>query len=274
MDMVQEVLNFAAHALGLQELTVSALLRVALMALVGLVIIRLLMRIVDRLLDRAKSVVDIRIYIRSAIHVFLWFLLALVVAGSLGADVSSVIAMLSVAGLAVSLALQNTLSNLAGGLMILVTKPFAVGDYIDADGTAGTVSEIGLAYTKLTTPDSKRISVPNSQMSAAKIVNYTNEAGRRVDLYFSASYDAPTRTVKEAILEAAASIPAVRRDPEPVVWISAYQDSAVQYVVRAWTSTEDYWDVYNRLMEEVRESFARHGVEMTYNHLNVHLLDK
>ena len=274
MDMVQEVLNFAAHALGLQELTVSALLRVALMALVGLVIIRLLMRIVDRLLDRAKSVVDIRIYIRSAIHVFLWFLLALVVAGSLGADVSSVIAMLSVIGLAVSLALQNTLSNLAGGLMILVTKPFTVGDYIDAEGTAGTVTEIGLAYTKLTTPDSKRISVPNSQMSAAKIVNYTNEAGRRVDLYFSASYDAPTQTVRSAILEAVDAIPAVRRDPEPVVWISAYQDSAVQYVVRAWTSTEDYWDVYNLLMERVRESFARHGVEMTYNHLNVHLLDK
>ena len=80
--------------------------------------------------------------------------------------------------------------------------------------------------------------------------------------------------MKAAILEAVAAIPAVRRDPEPVVWISAYRDSAIDYVVRAWTSTEDYWDVYNRLMEEVRESFARHGVEMTYNHLNVHLLDK
>lgn len=273
MDMVQEVLKFAAHALGIQGRTVSALLRVALMALVGLVIIRLLMRIVDRLLDRAKSVVDIRIYIRSAIHVFLWFLLALVVAGSLGADVSSVIAMLSVAGLAVSLALQNTLSNLAGGLMILVTKPFAVGDYIDADGTAGTVSEIGLAYTKLTTPDSKRISVPNSQMSAAKIVNYTNEAGRRVDLIFSASYDAPTQTVKEAIREAVDAIPAIRQEPAPAIWINAYGASAIDYVVRAWTSTEDYWDVYYALMEGVRESFARHGVEMTYNHLNVHLME-
>lgn len=274
MDVFQEILNMAAHAVGLKELTVSSLVRVALMVLVGFVIIRVLMRVVDRLLDRAKSVADVRVYIRSAIHVFLWFLLALVVSGSLGADVSSVIAMASVAGLAVSLALQNTLSNLAGGLMILVTKPFEVGDYIDADGTAGTVSEIGLAYTKLTTPDGKRISVPNSQMSAAKIVNYTNEAGRRVDLTFSASYDAPTQAVRAAILEAAAAIPAVRRDPEPVVWISAYRDSAIDYVVRAWTSTEDYWDVYNRLMEEVRESFARHGVEMTYNHLNVHLLDK
>lgn len=274
MDMLQEILNLAARALGLKELTVGSLVRVALMVLVGFIVIRILMRIVDRLLDRAKSVEDVRVYIRSAIHIFLWFLLALVVAGSLGADLSSVIAMLSVIGLAVSLALQNTLSNLAGGLMILVTKPFTVGDYIDAEGTAGTVTEIGLAYTKLSTPDSKRISVPNSQMSAAKIVNYTNEAGRRVDLYFSASYDAPTQTVRSAILEAVDAIPAVRRDPEPVVWISAYQDSAIQYVVRAWTSTEDYWDVYNRLMEEVRESFARHGVEMTYNHLNVHLMDK
>ena len=273
MDVFQEILNMAAHAVGLKELTVSSLVRVALMVLVGFVIIRVLMRVVDRLLDRAKSVADVRVYIRSAVHVFLWFLLALVVSGSLGADVSSVIAMASVAGLAVSLALQNTLSNLAGGLMILVTKPFEVGDYIDADGTAGTVSEIGLAYTKLTTPDSKRISVPNSQMSAAKIVNYTNEAGRRVDLIFSASYDAPTQAVKAAILEAVAAIPAVRRDPEPVVWISAYRDSAIDYVVRAWTSTEDYWDVYYALMEGVRESFARHGVEMTYNHLNVHLME-
>ena len=274
MDMLQEILNLAARALGLKELTVGSLVRVALMVLVGFIVIRILMRIVDRLLDRAKSVEDVRVYIRSAIHIFLWFLLALVVAGSLGADLSSVIAMLSVIGLAVSLALQNTLSNLAGGLMILVTKPFTVGDYIDAEGTAGTVTEIGLAYTKLSTPDSKRISVPNSQMSSAKIVNYTNEAGRRVDLYFSASYDAPTQTVRSAILEAVDAIPAVRREPAPVVWINAYQDSAIQYVVRAWTSTEDYWDVYNRLMEEVRESFARHGVEMTYNHLNVHLLDK
>ena len=274
MNMVEEVLNVVAQSLGLKELTVSTLIRVALMVLVGFVVIRILMRIVDRLLDRAKSVVDIRVYIRSTIHILLWFLLALVVAGSLGADVSSVIAMLSVAGLAASLALQNTLSNLAGGLMILVTKPFAVGDYIDADGIAGTVTEIGLAYTKLSTPDSKRISVPNSQMSAAKITNYTNENGRRVDLVFSASYDAPTETVKTAIREVLDAIPAVRQEPAPAIWINAYGKSAIDYVVRAWTTTEDYWDVYYQLMEGVRESFARHGVEMTYDHLNVHLLDR
>ena len=218
--------------------------------------------------------VDIRVYISSGVNIFLWFLLALMIAGSLNIDVTSVIAMLSVAGLAVSLALQNTLSNLAGGLQILVSKPFVVGDYIDADGTAGTVAEIGLAYTKLTTPDAKRISVPNNQLAAAKVTNYTNEGGRRVDLVFSASYDAPTETEKTAIREVLDAIPAVRQDPKPVIWINAYGASSIDYVVRAWTTTQDYWDVYYALMEGVRDSFARHKVEMTYNHLNVHLLEK
>ena len=273
MDALQDVLNIVAKSVGLKELTLGSVLRVVLMVLIGYVVIRMIMRVVNRLLERSKSMADIRVYISTGVKVFLWFLLALMVAGSLDIDVTSVIAMLSVAGLAVSLALQNTLSNLAGGLQILVTKPFAVGDYIDAEGTAGTVSEIGLAYTKLTTPDAKRISVPNSQMSSAKITNYTNEDGRRVDMVFSASYDAPTLTVKTAIQEVLDAIPAIRQDPKPVIWINAYGASSIDYVVRAWTTTQDYWDVYYALMEGVRESFARHGVEMTYNHLNVHLID-
>lgn len=274
MEAFQEVLNIVAKTVGLKELTLGGIFRVVLLLLIGYVIIRMLMRVVDRLLDRSKSMADIRVYIRSGVHIFLWFLLALMVAGSLDIDVTSIIAMLSVAGLAVSLALQNTLSNLAGGLQILVTKPFVVGDYIDAEGTAGTVTEIGLAYTKLMTPDAKRISVPNSQMSGAKITNYTNEDGRRVDLVFSASYDAPTQTVKDAIQEVLDGIKEVRQDPKPVIWINAYGASSIDYVVRAWTGTREYWDVYYAIMEGVRESFARYGVEMTYNHLNVHILDK
>ncbi len=274
METLQQVLDLVGKTVGIKNLTLGGIVRVALLVLVGYVVIRMLMRVVDRLLERSKSMADIRVYISTGVKALLWFLLALMVAGSLNIDVTSVIAMLSVAGLAVSLALQNTLSNLAGGLQILVAKPFAVGDYIDAEGTAGTVAEIGLAYTKLTTPDAKRISVPNSQLSGAKITNYTNENGRRVDLVFSASYDAPTETVKTAIREVVDSIPAIRQDPEPVIWINAYGASSIDYVVRAWTTTKDYWDVYYALMEGVRESFARHGVEMTYNHLNVHLLEK
>lgn len=276
METVEEVLQTVGNTVGIRDLTLGVLLKVAAVVLVGWLVIRLLMRMVDRMLERSKSVASIRSYIRTAIHVFLWILLALMLAGTLDVDVTSIIAVLSVAGLAVSMALQNTLSNLAGGLMILVTKPFAVGDYveIDAGGSSGVVAEIGLAYTKLTTYDGKRVSIPNSQVSAAKIINYTNENGRRVDLVFSASYNAPTGQVKEALMEAVDALPAVRRDPAPAVWITKYGSSSIDYVVRVWTSTEDYWNVYNALMEGVRESFARHGVEMTYDHLNVHVVEK
>ena len=159
-----------------------------------------------------------------------------------------------------------------GGITLLVTKPFQVGDYVEADGVNGTVKAVDLSYTTLTTIDNKEIFIPNSQLSSVKIVNYTASGRRRVDLNFSASYDAPTQTVKTAIREVVDAIPQIIRDPEPVIWLSAYESSSIKYVVRAWTTTEDYWDVYYTLQEGVRESFARHGVEMTYDHLNVHLI--
>ena len=138
----------------------------------------------------------------------------------------------------------------------------------------GTVTAVDLSYTTFTTIDNKEIFVPNSQLSSVKIINYTASGKRRVDLNFTASYDAPTQTVKTAIMEVVDAIPQIIRDPEPVVWLSAYQSSSIQYVVRAWTATADYWDVYYAIQEGVRESFARYGVEMTYDHLNVHLIEQ
>lgn len=254
------------------NLTLGDILRIIVMILVGVVLIRVLTKVADRMLQRSKALVSLRVYVLSVFRVGLWFLLVLIVAESAGIPITSIIALLSVAGLAVSLALQNTLSNVAGGITLLVTKPFQVGDYIEADSVSGTVAAVDLSYTTLTTIDNKEIFIPNSQLSSTKIVNYTASGKRRVDLNFTASYDAPTKTVKTAIQEAVDSIPQIIREPEPVIWLSAYQSSCVQYVVRAWTATEDYWDVYYTLLEEVRESFVRHGVEMTYDHLNVHLL--
>jgi len=273
MDPNQVVSNIVEEV-DLKSLTLSKAALAAVLILVGAVIIKIVLKLVDRAISRSKSMHPVRGYLRSGLRVVLWMVLVIIAADSLGVEMTSLVALLSVAALAISLALKNTLSNLAGGLMLLVTKPFVLGDYIESDGTAGTVSEIGLAYTKLTTPDSKRIAIPNSQLSAAKIINYTNEEGRRVDVVFSASYDAPTETVKAAIREALSAIPAVRQDPAPAIWICKYGSSSIDYVVRAWTSSEEYWDVYNHLMEEVRESFARHGVEMTYDHLNVHIVEK
>lgn len=274
MENVQEVLSNVAGTLNLKTLSWDAALRVAVLVLVGMAVIRVLMKLVDRLLERSKSLASLHVYIRSMVRVGLWFLLVLMAAGSLGIDVTSIIALLSVAGLAVSLALQNTLSNLAGGIMLLVTKPFQVGDYVEADGVGGTIAAVDLSYTTFVTVDNKEIFVPNSQLSAAKIVNYSALGRRRVELTVNASYDAPTQTVKEAIQEVLDAIPQIQPDPAPAIWLSDYQSSSIQYVVRVWTAAGDYWDVYYAIQEGLRESFGRHGVEMTYDHLNVHILER
>lgn len=274
METIQSLIKTAGNTLGMENLTLWSLLRVAVLVLAGWLVIRLLMRMADRLLDQSKSVAAIKGYIHTALNIFLWFLLALMLAETLGIKATSIIAMLSVAGLAVSLALQNTLANLAGGLVLLVTKPFSPGDYVEADGVSGTIAGITLSYTTFITPDNKEIFVPNSQLSAAKIVNYNVLGRRRMDLNFTASYDAPTAQVRAAIEETLAAIPGILDDPAPAVYVSEYQSSSIQYLVRLWTAAGDYWDVYYALIEGVRESFARHGVEMTYDHLNVHIVER
>ena len=274
MKTVEEVLQTVGTAVGAKDLTLWGLLRVAVIVLAGWLIIKLLMRTADRLLDRSKALAPVKMYIRSALRVFLWFLLALMLAGTLGVEVTSIIAMLSVVGLAVSLALQNTLGNLAGGLVLLVAKPFVVGDYVEADGINGTIAAIDLAYTTFITPDNKKIFVPNSQLSATKITNYNTLGRRRMDVKFTASYDAPTAQVRTAIEAALSAVPGVLDDPAPVIYVSEYQASSIEYLTRLWTASDDYWTVYYALMEDVRESFARHGVEMTYDHLNVHIVEK
>lgn len=265
---VQEVIR----TLDPSKLSLDLFVRAIITFAVGFIILRLLMRTADRILKRHKSASGLEKPLRSILHFFLWILLILTVLGAMDVDIAPFIALLSVAGLAVSLALQNTLTNLAGGMTILAAKPFLPGDYIQADGVEGTVTAVGLAYTKLNSFDGKRISVPNSQLSAAKIINFTNhEEGRRVDLIFSASYDAPTQTVKQALQEVVDSIPQIKPDPAPAIRINAYQSSSIDYVVRVWTDSSEYWNVYYALLEGVRDSFRRHQVEMTYNHLNVHL---
>lgn len=270
---LQDILSGLTSGLNVSlNLSLGSVIRVAFLFLAGVILVRVLTKLVGRMLERSKALASLRVYILSVFRIGLWFLLVLMMAESVGIPTASIIALLSVAGLAVSLALQNTLSNVAGGITLLVTKPFQVGDYVEADGVNGTVKAVDLSYTTLTTIDNKEIFIPNSQLSSVKIVNYTASGRRRVDLNFSASYDAPTQTVKTAIREVVDAIPQIIRDPEPVIWLSAYESSSIKYVVRAWTTTEDYWDVYYTLQEGVRESFARHGVEMTYDHLNVHLM--
>ena len=254
-------------------ITFGGVLKGIALILIGMIVIRIIMKIVDGMLDKAKNLASLRVYIRSVVRVLLYFMLILVVAPAFGINVTSLIALLSVAGLAVSLALQNTLSNLAGGIMVLLSKPFEVGDFVESEGITGTVAGVDLAYTTIVTVDNKEVFVPNSHISAAKIINYNRLGKRRVDLNFTASYDAPTATVKKAIQEVVdAQSSMILTDPAPVVLLSAYLNSSIQYTVRVWVDAADYWTVYGNINEGVRESFARNNVEMTYEHVNVHLV--
>ena len=268
------VLSGLGLKLNLGALTLDKVAHVLLLILVGVVVIRVVLKLLDRVLARSKSLKSLSRYIHSVAKISMAFILVLMVAEDVGIHTTSLVAMLSVAGLAVSLALQNTLSNVAGGIMLLVTTPFQVGDYVEADGISGTVHAIDLSYTAILTIDGKEIFVPNSQLSGTKIINYTILGRRRVDLNFTASYDAPTATVKRAIGEVLEDIPQIIAEPAPEIHLSDYQASSIQYVVRAWTAAADYWTVYYAIQEGVREAFDRHGVEMTYDHLNVHILDR
>lgn len=231
---------------------------------------RVVLKVADKLFARSKLEKTIEKFLRSALRILMWALIFLIVAGSLGIDVSSMIALLSVASLAISLAVQGALSNLAGGLMLLSTRPFRVGDFVEVGTVSGTVQEIGMTYTTLATPDQKEIFVPNSEVASTKIINYTAVTDRRVDLTFTASYDDATDTVKAALLKAA-DLPQVHKDPAPFVAVNRYGDSSIEYVLRVWTSATDYWDAYFTIVENVRMRFDEAGISMTYPHLNVHL---
>ncbi len=264
-----DLFNFGIPALD-KVLNLAA--TVLLLLVLGVLVIRVILRLCDRVFDRSERLASFRTYLRSTLRVVLYILLTLAILGSVGVEITSFVALLSVAGLAVSLSLQNTLSNVAGGIMLLLSKPFTVGDYVSCDGIEGTVRAVDLAYTTFTTVDNKEIFVPNSQIVSAKITNYNALGRRRVDLTYTASYDAPTDDVRAAILEAAAAFPQIASDPEPSVVISDYGASSIAYFVRLWVPAVDYWTVYYGMNEKVRETFAAHKVEMTYDHLNVHML--
>ena len=225
-----------------------------------------------RVMDRAKKLdPTLRGFVQSAVRILLWVLTAIIVADALGLSTSSLVAVVSVIGLALSLSIQNVMANVFSGITLLVTKPFEAGDYVDISGKVGTVKRVGLFYTVLDTFENMRVSVPNADVTAAAVVNYSAEEVRRLDLTYSASYDAPTETVRAALLEAAEQDSRVLADPAPLAAIRSFGASAVDYALRVWCRQEDYWDVRFQLNELVRDSFARHGVQMTYEHLNVHI---
>jgi len=239
----------------------------------GIVVIRLATVALKRALEKSKLEKAAHSLILSLITVGLYLLLGLMIASCLGIDVTGVVALASVLTLSVSLALQNLLTNVFGGFTVLSNHPFHSGDYVQIGDVAGTVQEISMTYTKLATPDNKIISIPNSTVSAAQIINFSSAEDRRVEIAVSASYGDDTQKVIDALLDAAREA-AILSDPAPFAGVNAYGDSAISYVLRFWVKNADYWDVYYRVNQKISHVFHQEGITMTYPHLNVHIESK
>ena len=240
-----------------------------------LIALNLVMKVVDKLLSKATRIDGtLKGFIRSAARILLWILLVIIVAGALGIPTTSLVALISIAGLALSLSVQNILANLFSGLTLLITKPFKAGDYVEVAGKAGVIKTVGLFYTQMNTLDNVAISIPNGDITGSTVNNYSREPLRRVDMNFCASYDCSTEDVKAAIMEAISRDDKILADPAPFVRLNEYKDSVVDYVVRVWCKGADYWDVHFNLNENVRECFAEKGVKMSYGHVNVHIVEK
>ena len=256
----------------LAKFSFRAVLSAAATLLICLVAVHLLGKLLRRLLARTKLDERIQKYLLAGVKLILYIVTVLIVAESLNIPMTSLVALLSVGSLGVTIAAEDILGNVAGGLVILSAHPFSIGDYVEVGGVAGTVHEISLNHTKLVTPDWHLVMLPNKELASSQMTNYTVLGRRRVVQRVTASYDAPTETVKAACREAMGKTANLLPDPAPVVRLTDYGASSIEYTLRCWAKTEDYWQVYEDLREALRESFAAHGVEMTYDHLNVHVV--
>ncbi len=253
--------------------TLGHLLTAGLTFVVCLVAIRVIMRLVKSLLDRTSLDKRVTGLIANLLKYAMYVLTVVIVAQGLGINMSSLVALLSVLSLGVTLASENILGNFAGGLVIFSAHPFAINDFVEASGTMGTVEEIDLHHTRLMTPDGQDVYIPNRDLAATKIVNYTRLGRRRVIVKVTASYDAPTESVMSALRAAVASTPQILEDPAPIYHTSEYGASSIEYVIFAWCPARDYWPAYYGLMDALRPAFEEAGVEMTYDHLNVHFVN-
>ena len=257
---------------GLTSTAVEKVVPAVLILIAGILVIRVVMTVVKKLLEKTKLEKAAHGLVKSVARVVLYVLLGLILAGSLGIDVTSVVALASVLTLAVSLSLQNALTNVFGGFTLLYTHPFKSGDYVEVAGKSGTVQEISMAYTKLATPDNKIVSIPNGAVVSAQIINFTVSGTRRVDVAVSAAYSEAPEKVLEALREAG-HVPGILTSDgfAPFAAVVNYGQSAIDYTLRVWCKADDYWDVTFAVTQNVKAVFDTKNVAMTYPHLNVHL---
>lgn len=249
---------------------IQRILPTALLLLIGLIIVKIVITFVNRAMKKSKLEKAAHSLIRSVVKIVMYLLLGMIIASALGVDVTGVVALASVASLAVSLAVQDCLTNIVGGFTLIYTHPFSSGHYVEIAGQSGTVSEIGIAYTKLITPDNRVISIPNSSVVAAEIINYTVSGTRRLDITITTDYDAPIEAVLAALREAA-DIPE-KLEPQGIfAEVMNYGDKGIEFSVRIWTTGDNYWGAKFNINRRINAIFARESLRMSYPQMTVHM---
>lgn len=234
--------------------------------IIGSWIIKMLMKGIKKAMTKANYDDSLKKFLLNLLSWIFKIVLILVVLGTMGVETTSFAAILAAAGLAIGMALQGSLGNFAGGVLIMTFKPFKIGDLIEAQGEIGVVKEIEIFTTKLTGLSNKEIIIPNGALSNGNIINYTTEGTRRVDLVFGVSYDADIKQTKDVLMNVLTSNPKILKEPAPAVTVLELADSSVNFAVRPWSKAEDYWSVYFEVTENTKEALDAAGIEIPYPH--------
>lgn len=261
--------NMLTHGATLGWMLIKAFL----VFLVGRLLISLVNKLIKRVLLKRDIDPSVKSFVGSLVNVVLTILLIISVVGALGVQTTSFAALLASAGVAIGMALSGNLANFAGGLIILLFKPFKVGDYVEAQNTGGTVREIQIFHTILTTPDNKTVYIPNGSLSSGVVTNYSRQETRRVDWTFGVDYGEDYDKVKQVIEIILACDARILSDPATFVALHTLADSSVNIVVRAWVKSPDYWDVYFNVNQSVYETFNAQGINFPFPQLTVHRAD-
>ena len=246
------------------------ILKAVIVFLVGRFLIRMLNRLVKRLMDKRNVDISIKTFVRSLVNILLTVLLIISVVGALGVETTSFAALLASAGVAVGMALSGNLQNFAGGLVILLFKPYKVGDWIDAQNVSGTVKEIQIFHTILTTADNKLIYVPNGALSSGVVTNYSNQTTRRVEWIVGVDYGEDYNKVEKVVREVLATDKRILDDPAPFIALHGLDASGVNVVVRVWVNSADYWGVYFDINKAIYATFNEQGINFPFPQLTVH----
>lgn len=263
---------FIRKAIDLGTTFGSRIIAALVIFLVGRWIIRKIHRLVCAVIEKRHVEASLASFIKSLVKITLNFLLVIAIVSKLGIETSSFIALFASAGVAIGMALSGTLQNFAGGVMILLFKPFKVGDFIEAQDQSGTVKEIQIFNTVITTPDNKVIIIPNGGLSTGITKNYSKEPTRRVEWVFGIAYGDSYDKAKAVLEQLIAADGRILKDPEHLIAITSLGDSSVNIVVRAWVNSDDYWSVFFDMNESVYKTFARSGLNIPFPQMDVHVI--